>query len=186
MSSSELNKSRRSMLILLAVFIIPIVLAKLALNQQWFNYGVTNQGELIENELTLAKLGLNVDDFDHQWLMLYTLPENCDQQCETTFLSVNNTYIALGKEMPRVKPVALTQQALSAEQTAKIQIKKWHIQTMPALVKELITQSQVFIVDPLGNVILSHVIPSNAEQLPQFGKAILADFKKLLKYSRIG
>ena len=31
MSSSELNKSRRSMLILLAVFIIPIVLAKLAL-----------------------------------------------------------------------------------------------------------------------------------------------------------
>jgi len=186
MSSSQLNKSRRSMLILLAVFIIPIVLAKLALSQQWFNYGVTNQGQLIENELTLAKLGLDVGDFDHQWLMLYTLPENCDQQCEKTLVSVNNTYIALGKEMPRVKPVALTQQALSVKQTDKIQLKKWHIQTMPALAKAAITQSQVFIVDPLGNVILSHVPPSSAEQLPQFGKAILADFKKLLKYSRIG
>ena len=186
MSSSELNKSRRSMLILLAVFIIPIVLAKLALHQQWFNYGVTNQGELIENELTLAKIGLNVDDFDHQWLMLYTLPENCDQQCEKTLVSVNNTYIALGKEMPRVKLVALTQQVLSAEQTDKIQIKKWHIQAMPPLAKTAITKSQVLIVDPLGNVILSHLPPENSEQLPKFGKEILADFKKLLKYSRIG
>ena len=52
--------------------------------------------------------------------------------------------------------------------------------------KSTITQSQVLIVDPLGNVILSHLPPKNVEQLPQFGKAILADFKKLLKYSRIG
>ncbi|MBA6391598.1 hypothetical protein H4J38_12555 [Colwellia sp. BRX10-3] len=186
MSSSELNKSRRSMLILLAVFIVPIVLAKLALNQQWFNYGVTNQGQLIENELTLAQLGLSVDDFDHQWLMLYTLPESCDLQCEKTLISVNNTYIALGKEMPRVKLVALTQQDLRAEQAEKIQIKKWHIQTMPALAKAAITQSQVLIVDPLGNVILSHVPPKDEAKLSQFGKSILADFKKLLKYSRIG
>jgi len=186
MSSSELNKSRRSMLILLAVFIIPIVLAKLALNQQWFNYGVTNQGQLLENELTLGKLGLNVDDYQHQWLMLYTLPKHCDLQCENTLMSVNNTYIALGKEMPRVKPVALTQENLTAEQTAKIQLKKWRIEPMPALAKAAITQSQVLIVDPLGNVILRHLPPENAEQLPQFGKAILADFKKLLKYSRIG
>jgi hypothetical protein len=186
MSSSELKKSRRSMLVLLAVFILPIVLAKLALNQQWFNYGVTNQGQLIENELTLAKLGLIVDDFEHQWLMLYTLPENCDEQCEKTLISVNNTYIALGKEMPRVKPVALTQQMLTVEQSEKIQSKKWHIQAMPALAKTAISQSQVFIVDPLGNVILSHKPPASAEKLPGFGKAILADFKKLLKYSRIG
>ncbi|MFT6193707.1 MAG: hypothetical protein ACJASU_000603 [Cognaticolwellia sp.] len=186
MSSSKLNKSRRSMLILLAVFIIPIVLAKLALNQQWFNYGVTNQGQLIENELTLAQLGLSIDDFDHQWLMLYALPTSCDEQCANTLISVNNTYIALGKEMPRVKLVGLTQQDLRAEQAEKIQLKRWHIQTMPALAKLAITQSQVLIVDPLGNVILSHVPPKNAEQLPQFGKAILADFKKLLKYSRIG
>ena len=68
----------------------------------------------------------------------------------------------------------------------KIQLKKWHIQAMPALAKATIAQSQVLIVDPLGNVILSHMPPANAEQLPAFGKAILADFKKLLKYSRIG
>ncbi|MGB1200801.1 MAG: hypothetical protein ACPG5R_04495 [Cognaticolwellia aestuarii] len=186
MNSSEVNKSRRSMLILLAVFVIPVILAKLALNQQWFNYGVTNQGQLLDNELTLDKLGLNLADFDHHWLLLYTLPEICDQQCEKTLVSVNNTYIALGKEMPRVMPVALTQQNLTDEQSGKIQLKKWHVQAMPALAKSAISQSQVLIVDPLGNVILSHLPPKNVEQLPQFGKAILADFKKLLKYSRIG
>ena len=135
MNSSEVNKSRRSMLILLAVFVIPVALAKLALNQQWFNYGVTNQGQLLENELTLAKLGLNLTDFDHHWLLLYTLPASCDQQCEKTLVSVNNTYIALGKEMPRVMPVALTQQNLTDEQASKIQLKKWHVQAMPALAK---------------------------------------------------
>ena len=88
--------------------------------------------------------------------------------------------------MPRVMPVALTQQNLTDEQASKIQLKKWHVQAMPALAKSTITQSQVLIVDPLGNVILSHLPPKNVEQLPQFGKAILADFKKLLKYSRIG
>jgi hypothetical protein len=114
------------------------------------------------------------------------MPSNCEEQCEKTLVSVNNTYIALGKEMPRVKPVALTQQMLTEIQSAKIQIKKWHVQAMPKLAKENLTGSQVLIVDPLGNVILSHNPPENAEELPSFGKKILADFKKLLKYSRIG
>jgi len=35
-------------------------------------------------------------------------------------------------------------------------------------------------------VFLSHRIPDNSEQLPQFGKQILADMKKLLKYSKVG
>ncbi|SEL41543.1 hypothetical protein SAMN05216262_110106 [Colwellia chukchiensis] len=186
MSASKLHKSRRSMLMLLAIFILPIVLAKLALEQQWFNYGVTNQGQLLANELTLAELGLADKDFQQQWLLLYTLPTHCDQQCENTLVSVNNTYIALGKEMSRVKPVALTQHALNATQSEKIQVNKWRFESMPAMAKAVITHSQVLIVDPLGNVILSHVPPKNAEELPQFGKAILADFKKLLKYSRIG
>lgn len=186
MSSSELKKSRRSMLLLIAVFAVPVILAKLALEQQWFNYGVTNQGQLVENELTLAELGLNVEDFDRQWLMLYSLPEQCDLQCEKTLISVNNTYVALGKDMKRVKPVALTQVPLTDEQSKTIQVKKWHIQTMPLQAENTLTQSQVLIVDPLGNIILSHVPPLETEQLAGFGKAILADFKKLLKYSRIG
>lgn len=186
MGSSELKKSRRSMLLLIFVFVVPVVLAKLALEQQWFNYGVTNKGTLLEKELTLANLGLNVDEYEHHWLMLYSLPKHCDSQCEKTLVSVNNTYIALGKDMKRVKPVALTQQALTTEQTEKIHLKKWYVQTMPVPAKSVLPQPQVLIIDPLGNIVLSHTPPEKSELLPAFGKAILADFKKLLKYSRIG
>jgi len=186
MSNTQRNKSRKSMMLVLFAFILPVVLAKLALEQQWFNYGVTNQGTLVENELTLEKIGLATADFEQKWLMIYAVPTQCNAECEQALVSINNTYVALGKGMPRVTPVALTLSELSPSQLAKIHAKKWHTQTMPALAKNIITSAQVLIVDPLGNIILSHKIPQQYQELPSFGKAILADFKKLLKYSRIG
>ena len=48
MSSSQQKKSRRTLLIVLAAFILPVVLAKLAHTLHWFDYGVTNKGNLIE------------------------------------------------------------------------------------------------------------------------------------------
>ena len=186
MSSSQLKKSRRSMLLLIAVFALPVILAKFALEQQWFNYGVTNKGELLEQNLTLNALGLEQSSFSKHWLMLYTLPAQCDEQCEKVLISLNNTFVALGKDMPRVTPVALTQAELSEQQIAKIRSAKWRIESMPSQTKSLVNDTQVLIVDPLGNVILSHKTPVDAQELPQFGKNILADMKKLLKYSRIG
>ncbi|WDE11661.1 hypothetical protein [Thalassomonas haliotis] len=186
MGALEQKKSRRSFVYVCCAFIIPIVLAKLALEQQWFNYGVTNQGQLLESGITLEQLGLSEQDFEHSWLILYRLPKECGLQCRHTLASVNNTYIALGKEMPRVKPVALTFEALTAEQLAVIQAKRWHIQPIPSLARNLIKAPQIYIVDPLGNLVLSHLPPQDSKGLPAFGKGILADLQKLLKYSRIG
>ena len=39
-------KPKRSLLILMAAFIIPVVLAKLALDFNWFEQGATNKGAL--------------------------------------------------------------------------------------------------------------------------------------------
>ena len=186
MSASEQKKSRRSMLYVCAAFIIPIVLAKLALELQWFDYGVTNQGQLLETPLTLEQLGLVTEDFDHHWLILYSLPQDCGFECQQTLSSVHNTFIALGKEMPRVTPVALVHQPLTTEQLSNIQPERWLIQPIPSLAKNIIEHSQALIVDPLGNLVLSHRPPQDINTLPAFGKAILADLKKLLKYSRIG
>ncbi len=186
MSLTQKQKSRRTLLLVLVAFILPVVLAKLALTQQWFNYGVTNQGSLIENELTLAQLGLEDEILTNTWLVIYSLPAQCDRHCEAILLTVNNSYKLLGKDMPRVKAIALTQQTLTEKQLAKISINKWTIMPTPSLTKNILTHSQVLIVDTLGNVVLTHQPPENADLLPGFGKAILEDFKKLLKYSRIG
>jgi hypothetical protein len=180
------KKSRRSLFMVLAAFALPIILAKFALEQQWLDLGVTNKGTLLTNELTLEQLGLKTTDFEQHWLIMYSLPEHCDINCQKTFEALHNTYVALGKEMPRVFPVALYQNALSDEQRQKISESKWQLFAMPTQAKQHIAKPQIFIVDPLGNVFLSHQLPENIELLPQLGKQILADMKKLLKYSKVG
>jgi len=184
--TSQKNKSRRTLILVLAVFIIPVILAKLALNEHWFNYGVTNKGKLVEHQITLKKMGLASADFEKKWLMIYLLPNNCEQLCQQTLHGVNNTYIALGKEMERVLPVALTYHDLTIEQRQQIQEKRWTVKTTPALTKQIFNEQQVLIVDTLGNIVLSYTPPEDELSLPLFGKSILADLKKLLKYSKIG
>jgi len=186
MSDVAQKKSRRSMIMVLGAFILPIVLAKLALTQNWLEYGVTNKGTLVENELTLQKLGLEESSLQKTWLVIYSLPAQCDAHCEQTLLSVNNSYIALGREMPRVKRVALSPNPLSNEQTKKLTDNSWTIISTPTFVQNILPEPQVLLVDPLGNVILSHKPPENDDAQAMFGKEILADMKKLLKYSRVG
>lgn len=180
------KNNRRSFLLMIAVFALPIILAKFALNGEWLATGVTNKGTLLTNELTLEKLGIDQKQFEHQWLILFNLPNNCAVNCQKTLEAVHNTYVALGKEMPRVTPVALFQKELLAEQLEQISKSQWQLMAMPSQAKGVITEPQVLIVDPLGNIFMSHKTPEEVEQLPQFGKQILADMKKLLKYSKVG
>ncbi|MDT0604117.1 hypothetical protein [Thalassotalea castellviae] len=186
MSSPQVNKSRRTLLITLAVFILPVVLAKLALEQHWFNYGVTNHGQLAEQELTLTDLGVDPTALKEQWLILYRLPANCQQLCEKTLLSLNNTYTLLGKELPRVTPIVLYEKSLAERQLSHLRHAKWQQLSLPEQANEHIESNQVVIVDPLGNVVMSYQGPKEKAGLVSFDKAILADMKKLLKYSRIG
>lgn len=186
MNSSQQKKSRRSLLMVLAAFALPVILAKLALELNWLDYGVTNQGTLVENELTLTQLGLGEANFEKHWLILYILPKSCTLECEKTLETVHNTYTALGREVPRVIPVALYQSEFSPKQQERISDSKWRTEVMPSLTKNMMTEPQILIVDPLGNVVLKHLIPKDSNELPSFGKMIVADMKKLLKYSRIG
>jgi hypothetical protein len=186
MSDTQKFKSRRNLLLVIAVFVLPIVLAKLALTQNWLDYGVTNKGLLVENELTLNDLNIADDELDSMWLMLYALPNNCNEQCEQTLLSVNNTLVALGKDRPKVRNVALYQQALSEQQLSNLDGSKWTIIPSPIEKHSLIQKPTVLLIDPLGNIILEHKPPELYEEQSMFGKGILADMKKLLKYSKIG
>ncbi len=184
--SSSLSKSRRNLLLVLGVFIIPVVLAKLALEQHWFNYGVTNQGKLSEQEYSLADLGLTQDIPKEQWLMLYRIPKNCQKHCQDTLLAVNNTYTLLGKELPRVTPIALVEQQQTDAVLTSMRHRKWQQLPLPEQATKLMTIDQLIIVDPLGNLVMFHDAPKDESDLAVFSKAILADMKKLLKYSRIG
>lgn len=189
MSVTQQKKSRRSMILLVAIFVIPVVIAKLALTFHWFNYGVTNNGALVKGELTLNKLGVSEELSSPHWLIMYANFDTCNRNCEDILTNLTNTYVALGREMPRVKKVFLTNISLTSSQQSLLEKPNsadWSVINMPIEAQNNLNESQILIVDPLGNVVLSHSLPEKNEQLPFFGKEILVDLKKLLKYSRIG
>ena len=179
------QKSRRSLLLVLAAFVIPIVLAKLALHYQWFNYGVTNQGQLLTSPMTLADIGIEQDELK-QWLVIYSLPEDCNEQCEQTLMGIEHAYMALGRETPRVTPVALSNSPFHAPQLKQLNANHWQIITTPSKAASALSSVQIYVSDPLGNIVLTYAQPTSVEGIPAFGKAMLSDLKKLLKYSRIG
>lgn len=183
MSKSNQQKSRRSLLLLLLAFILPVLLAKLALENQWFDYGVTNQGDLMEQPMTLEDIGL---DQQEKWLVIYSLPENCDNQCLQTLKGIENTYFALGRETPRVTPVALSHSPFNAQQLNKLNAQHWQILDAPAAALQTLSVEQIYVSDPLGNIVIRYQRPDTEADISSFGKAMLGDLKKLLKYSRIG
>ncbi|WP_246143352.1 hypothetical protein [Colwellia echini] len=180
------HKNRRSLLLLLAVFILPIVLAKLALDNQWLSLGVTNQGKLVTEPLTLSELGLDQTALDKKWLIIYRLPNDCPELCLHSIETVHNSYVALGKDMPRVSAVLLKEDIFSAQQNAQLAKSQWQILPLSPQLNSSIPEAQVLIADPLGNIILTHQLPAQDELQATFGKAIVADMKKLLKYSKVG
>lgn len=180
------SKSQQKLLLVLGVFVLPVVIAKLALEQQWFNYGVTNFGTLAEQELTLTDLDLSSEEFKDQWLMLYRVPAHCGEKCNATLLAVNNTYTLLGKERPRVTPVVLIEKPLAEDVVENLKHPKWQQHQLPDKAKSYLQMASLVIVDSLGNLVMSHDIPADQNELALFSKNVLADMKKLLKYSRIG
>lgn len=179
-------QGRKSFILVIVAFVLPIIIAKVALEQHWLDYGVTNKGKLVESPIHLKDLSLDglqeTTSSQAPWLMVVSLPSPCESACKNTFASLQKTYIALGKEMPRVTPVALSAQS---EQLNELATSRWRVAKMTQALTEA-ELGEVLIVDPHGNVVLSHELPKEIEALPFVGKAIVADFKKLLKYSRIG
>jgi hypothetical protein len=180
------HRNRRSLLLLVSVFILPILLAKLALENQWLDLGVTNQGKLLDQPLTLNELGIDQSEFAKQWLIIYRLPNVCPEICLHSIETVHNSYVALGKDMPRISPVLLKENIFSAQQNKQLAKSQWQILTLTSQMSNLLQKPQVLIADPLGNIILRHQLPEKVEQQAAFGKAIIADMKKLLKYSKVG
>lgn len=185
-ANNTTHSSRRSLLLLITVFVLPLLLAKLSLDNNWLTLGVTNQGKLLSQKLTTEDLGLNQSAFTQQWLIIYRLPEVCPELCLHNIETVHNSYVALGKDMPRVSALLLNNNVFSTQQNQQLAKSQWHIVPLTPQMTNLLQTPQVLIADPLGHIILRYQLPEKITQQATFSKAIIADMKKLLKYSKVG
>ena len=99
------TNNKRLIITLALVFILPVVLAKLALDNNWFNKAATNKGELLSP--TLDMTAIQDETAEPKWQLLYVLPSQCSVECENALYSVEQVWTALGKEHDRVRALSL-------------------------------------------------------------------------------
>lgn len=194
------KKNKIAIIALVVVFVLPVILAKVALENDWFNKAATNRGELLSPPIDFSS---DFADLPPLWRLVYVLPENCDVTCKNALYAMGQIHIALGKHMDRVEPLIITTNNsqlaalkvpdISPENgTEVVQGQHKALKTLQIPEKNVnemfksVSPNGIFIVDTLNNGMLKHPLYPEKEQAVQASRDILLDIKKLLKLSRIG
>jgi len=167
---------------LAAVFLLPLALAF------WVYYGTgwrpvktVNHGELIHPARPLPNYpGLPADLFHHKWTLVYIGDGQCDDACRNALVVMRQTRLSLNQEMTRVERVFLATAHCCENEYLQHEHAGLKIFAAPTdLTPFQLKADSLFIVDPLGNLMMRY----DARQNP---KGLLQDLKKLLTLSHIG
>jgi hypothetical protein len=189
------SRGRRQLLIVAAVFLLPIVGAfALYYGKLWRPAGSSSKGELIEPARPLTVAGLRRADgtpadasvFADKWTLLYIGDGACDADCRTALVFARQTRLALNNEMTRVQRIFLATghccdtAYFTAEHPGLIALDASAPEAAALLAQFPDNRARsLFIVDPLGNLMMRHDASHTTKDL-------LEDLKKLLKLSHIG
>jgi cytochrome oxidase Cu insertion factor (SCO1/SenC/PrrC family) len=188
--TAQARSSRSQIWLLLAVFFAPLLIAFALYYGAWRPGGATNYGELIDppRPLTLPPLTaldgqqLAPDLMRGKWSLVYIGAGDCDARCREALSLMRQVRLALGDDLARVQRLFLATDPccdrayLDAEHQGLIAASA----SAPLLEQFPDAASRsIYIVDPLGNLMMSH--PPGAPP-----KGLLEDLKKLLKLSHIG
>lgn len=190
--------SRRKLYALIALFFAPLLLAFLLYYgaDGWRPAGSTNNGDLITPARPLPEVALQTPEgtelktsaLHGKWTLVYIGSGRCDARCREALTLMRQARLALSDEMRRVQRLFLAtgeccdQTYLNAEQAGLIVARApdgSFMATFARAAQPVDQAGRIYIVDPLGNLMMSY----NPGARP---KGLLEDLKKLLKLSHIG
>lgn len=186
---------------LAALFLLPLLLAfYMYYATDWRPVKRVNHGTLITPARPLPAAHLpqiNISDSDTvspapqlfrtRWSIVYIGAGNCDEPCRQALYVMRQTRLSLNNDMSRVERVFLTngnccaREFLAHEHQGLVVLDATN-EEGTRLLREFPAEGRpysVFIVDPLGNLMMSY----DARQNP---KGLLEDLQKLLRLSHIG
>jgi cytochrome oxidase Cu insertion factor (SCO1/SenC/PrrC family) len=189
------RRGRRLLLIIAAIFLLPVLVSfALYYGQLWRPAGSSSKGELITPAVPLEVEGLRHVDgspadagvLRDKWSLIYIGDGACDTACRTALVFARQTRLALNNEMTRVQRVFLsTGHCCANEYFAAEQPGLIVLDASAPEARQFLAQfppnhdASLFIVDPLGNLMMRHDASHTTKDL-------LGDLKKLLKLSHIG
>ncbi|MDF2867357.1 MAG: cytochrome oxidase subunit [Gammaproteobacteria bacterium] len=197
------QSARWTLIGLLLIFILPMLLAWYVYLHPSLLKGQTNYGRLFNPPLRLAELPLypmqGGELFDKRkiqgkWTLLYIDAFPCQTTCQENLYKMRQVRIALGKERERVSRwLLLTTEAsvrYMKNQALLDMMKQDYSGTLLSIadsnelnaffkLESSVKPNGFYVIDPLGNIILSYpagVVPDH----------LFKDLKHLLKVSQIG
>lgn len=178
--------------ILLIIFIGPMIAAWSFYTSKAPVMQTVNYGQLLTPPIQFNRFVLQDNDqqaFPKEillghWLLFYFTPGSCDTLCVQNLYTMRQVRLALGKDQERVQRLLITYPQADNPDLDKL-IDQQYTGTLYALTtisfENIINKQQggLFLMDPLGNVILYY--PPNADP-----EEVLKDLTRLLRISQIG
>lgn len=201
-ASTEPRPKRRGILGILALlFFAPVAVAFfLYYGRSWTPGGNTSHGELINPARPLPEVSLPTPEggtsgeqfLKQKWSLVYVGAGSCDDTCRQSLHNIRQVRLSLAEKMERVQRVFLytgsccEQPFFSKEHEGVIAVSadcgggRQMLERFP-LYNDVppAEAGRIYIVDPLGNLMMSYPAGANP-------KGMREDLKKLLKLSHIG
>ena len=156
---NKLKIKQIQLILILLVFCLPVISALVIYKNGLFNKGATNKGTfLYEQNIRLKSFKKKI------WTVLYFVPKNCTLSCTKAQKIINQLPKASGRNHNKF----ITELIFSDDK------KKYPYD---------LDKNYIYIADPSGLVILKYKIYDNYPYYI-FGKNILKDLNKLIKYSK--
>jgi hypothetical protein len=187
------RRNRQVLLLIAALFFLPVALAFLLYyGGLWMPAARVNHGELILPVRPVPKLSLPAvagtwSGFAGKWSLVYVGAGGCDETCRKALTVIRQTRLALNNDMTRVQRVFLATgrccqlSYLAQEHPGLIVLDATDPAAAPLLLAfpNKNAQTGVFVVDPLGNLMMRY----DSREDP---RGLLQDLQKLLRLSHIG
>lgn len=178
------TSAKTQLMLLVLVFLVPVIAAKLLLSGGFKGEISTHGGILLTDNLNYQNLTLTNPESGN-WQLMYIANEGCDDSCWHRLYHLQQVWQALGRLQVRVKVVVATDKASSAAAPEMVDLNLISVLDIPRQAT-MPHNRQVVIVDPLGNFVMRFNLPEDQQQSLVVAHDMLLDIKQLLKLSRIG
>ena len=184
----------------LLIFLTPIIVITVSTVWYYSGYGPeekVNYGRLLSNPIDVGTLdleldyqNLNVDSMERKWMLVHFINDACLESCADLIYVARQVNVLLARQQTRVKryiaaPIEVKPK-LENFFTTYQDLNFIEVKDQSTIIQEFkkngidpFAQPNMFVIDPIGNIILHYSGEVD-------GKKLLADLKKLLGASKIG
>jgi len=201
LSPDEVRKNKAKFLLIVMLFVLPIGAALTMKLIGWRPQSTINHGTLIQPARPLVSVQLSAADgskvsekvFTEKWDLIVIAERACDATCEKNLYAIRQIHIAQGKNQHRVRRILLSGQSpsefsrlttqypdlilLTGNSAALRAIQNWTRAGDED--RNILDGSRVFVVDPLGNLMMYYNPGSDPAGMRK-------DLARLLRVSHIG